>query len=326
MRKIIIYTLSGVLCAGSAISFASTQPGKSANKTLMLKMPASKAPAPISEQANSDLILEINGNIYPRDQFPGTCKDLFKGAACTEPSFGHYHVEAKKEGDLVHSKAVFNDPEGPQVLEESWEKDGHVQRAVIENRALKRRSEIEVKDGKVHYKMTDLKDGSVKTSTDDLDSNLVVPSTVMSYIRPYHEALKAGEPVKLRVAVMDRQEAFSFNIKKVRTEKALNGDEIMVLEMSPGSIIVKALVDPMYFYIRVKTGEMFAFEGKSALRRKEGEKYKDLIVKAAYEYKVNQLKVAAGPQLKNGCTEEMLKLGTSKCSVQENGAIPGKGN
>ncbi|MBC7396697.1 MAG: hypothetical protein H7333_04565 [Bdellovibrionales bacterium] len=283
------------------------------------KVPVKTNATPALEVAKNDLLLDIDGNIYPRDQLPQTCPDLLKGVKCLVDSFGHYHVESKKEGELIYSKAVFSGPEGPQVIEESWEKDGHVQKAVVENHALEKRSELEVRDGKVYYKVTDLKDQSVKTAEDKYQDNLVVPSTVMSYIRPHNAELAAGKDVSFRIAVLDRKEAYTFNMKKIRNEKAANGDEVMVLQMSPSSIIVKALVDPMYFYISVKTGEMFAFEGKSALRRKEGEKYKEMAVRTTYQYKVNQFKVAEAPRLNIGepCTDDMIKTGAVKCSIPE---------
>ena len=239
MRNILFVFLLGI---------SSVQAAKNAAPT---KAEVAKNPV---ELAKKDLLLEINGSIYPRDELPTTCADLLKGGKCAVESYGHYHVEVKKEGELAYAKATFADPSGIQVTEESWEKDGHVQRAVVENKALERRSELEVRGEQVFYKVTDLSDQSVKTSEGKLDANLVVPSTVMSYIRPFNAELAAGKEISLRIAVLDRRESFSFHIKKVRNEKTLDGDEVMVLEMSANSLLVRALVDPMYFYVKTKNG------------------------------------------------------------------------
>jgi hypothetical protein len=75
-------------------------------------------------------LLEIDGKIFPKDSFPESCKDLFKGAKCGAESFGHYHTESVKQGDQVYSKATFTGPEGVQVIEVSWEKDGKVIKAI----------------------------------------------------------------------------------------------------------------------------------------------------------------------------------------------------
>jgi hypothetical protein len=304
----------------TVLSIASSGALAKPAKTLPVKPDLRKAE--VMKQAQQDLLLEIDGRIYPKDSLPQQCEGLLKGVKCPVDSFGHYHVEARKEADLVHSLAVFSAPEGPQVIEESWEKDGRVIKARIENKALGKVSLLEVKDGKVHYTVTQ-KDGDVDTSTDDSEENLVVPSTVMSYIRPHFAEILRGEKVKLKVAVLDRRESFTFYMKKYKEEKAANGDDILVLEMAPGSIIVKALVSPMYFYLNAKSGELFAFEGRSALRRKEGDKYKELDVRAAYEYKVNaynlQKASAKNDALPIGnCSKgEMLVPGQAgKCEVK----------
>lgn len=271
-------------------------------------------------QAKKDVVLEITGRIYPKDTFPAACAGLLKGEKCPVESFGQYHVESKKEGELIHNSAVFSAPEGPQVIEDSWERNGRVQKARVENRALGKVSELEVKDGKVFYKVTMAEDGSVKTSEDDYEDNLVVSSTIMSYIRPYTDRLAAGEKVKLKVAVLDRRESYTFYIQKEKFEKNAKGEDILVLKMSPGSIFVSALVDPMYFYTNPKTGEMFAFEGRSALRRKEGNKYKELDVRAAYEYKVNAYnKLTAKNDALPGaetCSTGMVLGKDAKCEVK----------
>jgi hypothetical protein len=259
-------------------------------------------------------ILEIMGSIYPVDQLPEKCTGILSGMKCSEPAFGKFHVLAKKEGELTASTTTFSGPEGVQVTEQSWEKDGHVRRAVIENLAIQKKSELEVRDGKVFYRVTDLKDGSMKTSEDDAEENLVVPSTVMAYIKPSFQDLKAGKEVRLKVAVLDRRESYSFVMRKVKSGVTADGAEMMVLEMAPVSFIIKALVDPMYFYIKPATGAMFAFEGRSALRRKQGDVYKEIKVQTAYDYKINR---NAEAQVADRCDASKMILGKdAKCEVK----------
>lgn len=271
---------------------------------------SSAGAGPVSPQpkASPPLLLEIEGKIFPQNRFPESCKSLFQGVKCTAESYGRYHSESLMRGDLVYSKTTFSDPEGIQVLEESWEKDGRVQKAIIDNRVLGKKSEIEIKDGKVYYKVTD-RDGNVKTSDTDAEPELVVPSTVMAYVRPKFPDLMAGKEVKLKVIVPDRRDSFTFYMKKIREEKSPEGDAIMVLEMKPSSIIVKAFVDRMLFYVRPKTNEMFAFEGKSSLKLKEGDQYKDILVNTAYEYRINAY---AKPE----ATPSPCDIMATKCEVK----------
>jgi hypothetical protein len=302
MMNVMLNSFLSILAMTCAVNaFASSQPVKpSATKLAAAAASSSPSASPNAKDAAVNVaaakgaaddlkkmtLLEIDGKIYPRDDFPESCRTLLKGSGCAVDPYGKYHVEAKKEGDLVYSKAVFSDHDGIQVTEESWEKDGHVQRAVVDSKVLGKKSELEVKNGKVLYKTTE-KDGTVKTSEDDADDNLVVASTVMSYIRPMFKSLNEGKEIKIRVAVLDRQEAFTFAIKKDHEDKGTDGAEIMVLKMAPTSLIIKAVVDPLYFYVHPKTGEMFAFEGRSALRKKDGDSYKEMSVRSAYTYRVN---------------------------------------
>jgi hypothetical protein len=232
----------------------------------------------------TDLLVEVKGNIYPHDLFPQNCQGILQGARCSVESYGHYHLEMKKQGELVYNHVTFSGPEGTQVIEDSWEKNGKVQKAIIENRAIGKRSQLEVKNGKVFYEVTDLKDQSVKKSEDLAEDNLVVPSTIMNYISNYREQISKGENLVLKIAVLDRRDSFTFKVKKIKDGMDQNGEPIQVLEMAPASFIVKAAVDPMYFYIKSKSGQLFAFEGESGLRRKVGNSYEKMKVRTAYEY------------------------------------------
>ncbi len=267
-------------------------------------------------RADAKMLLEIHGRIYPKDSIPSECKGLLEGAPCPAQSFGKVRMVSRLEQDgLVHAMNVFSAPEGDQVIEESWEKEGHVRRAVIENRVLQKKSELEVKDGKVHYKVTDLRDQSVKTSVDDAEENLVVPSTVMSYVRPHFEDLAKGKEFPLKVAVLDRRDSFSFVMRKLKVGKTVAGEDYLVLEMAPVSLIVKAVVDPMRFYLKPGTGELFAFEGKSALKRKKSDGYEDLKVQTVYDYKVNSYRKTVA--VKKDCSEPEWSLkGAPKCEVK----------
>jgi hypothetical protein len=247
--------------------------------------PAMSSFAAVAPASASGLLMEINGRIYPKENFPSNCAQLFQGAKCDVDSYGHYHLEAKKDGDSIYNYVTFSGPDGDQVIEQSWEKDGKVKKAIIENRAIGKRSKLEVKDGIAYYEVTDLSDQSVKKSQDDAEENLVVPSTMLNYVKMNQPRINRGETIQIKMAVLDRRDSFTFNIQKIREEKSVDGEPIQVLLMSPASFLVKAAVDPMYFYVRPKNSEMFAFEGESGLRRKVGNAYEKMKVRTAYDYR-----------------------------------------
>jgi hypothetical protein len=71
----------------------------------------------------------------------------------------------------------------------------------------------------------------------------------------------------------------------------------------------------MRFYLKPGTGELFAFEGKSALKRKKGDGYEDLKVNTVYDYKVNSYRKTVA--VKKDCSEPEWSLkGAPKCEVK----------
>ena len=308
MRK--LGPLAGALALlGGTIVFANeikTEPKVETTAT-------STADAAIAKDIKKDLVLEFDGDIYPKKQFPENCGELLHGGKCDAKPLGTMHLESKKEGTVVYSKSTFSDAEMLQVTEESWEEDGHVLRVSIDNNVQKKVFELEVKDNKVFYKITDKVNGSVKTSVEDAEADLVVPSTILSYIGNKLGDLAAGKEVKVKVAAIDHQEAFTFTLKKYRMEKTLSGDPVMVLELKAKSFFVRSVVDPMFLYIG-KDGELVGFEGKSPLRQKDGDKYKELTVRVGYHYVTDLLK--PNFQLTAGmCDDTNNKTGMTKCEI-----------
>ncbi len=269
-------------------------------------------------EPKSDLLLSLDGKIFPQDALPDSCKSLLQGVKCEAQSYGRCHIESKKEGELIYNKSVFTGPEGDQQIEQSWEKDGHVQKAIVDAKVIGKLMQAEIKDGKIYYQVTDTKTNETKKTEDTAEENLVAPSTIMSYIRPHSAKIAAGQKVQIKVIAFERMESFTFNIKKVRDEKTLDGEPVQVLEMSPANIIVKALVSPMYFHIKTKTGEMFAFEGESAVRRKVGNSWKKMQVFTAYDYKVNATGNAS-VVAKSECdpTASFDPKNTEKCEIKQ---------
>ncbi len=74
----------------------------------------------------------------------------------------------------------------------------------------------------------------------------------------------------------------------------------------------------MYFYVRAKSGEMFAFEGESGLRKKVGDSYEKMQVRSAYEYR-NFKSTPPSMASKRDCDPTSMFTGKSpmKCEVKQ---------
>ena len=266
------------------------------------------------------LLMEITGHIYPKDSLPLNCKGILQGVKCEASAYGRYHLEAKKEGELIYNYVTFSGPEGDQVIEQSWEKNGKVKKAIIENRAIGKRSQLEVKNGIAYYEVTDLNDRSVKKSEDNAEDNLVVPSTMLTYEKANAERIAKGETVQIKMAVLDRRDSFTFNVHKIKDDKSADGEAIQVLEMTPASFLVKAAVDPMYFYVKPKNSELFAFEGESGLRKKIGNTFEKMKVRTSYDYRYyGTIATEQQASKKSDCDTAAMITGKTavKCEVKQ---------
>jgi hypothetical protein len=59
---------------------------------------------------------------------------------------------------------------------------------------------------------------------------------------------------------------------------------VIVAKMKPTSMIIAALVKPLYFYFDKASGKMVEFRGRVLPKLKDGDKFKDLDAETVYSY------------------------------------------
>jgi hypothetical protein len=226
-------------------------------------------------------IFEMTGKIYIKKDLPKACENVHVGISCDSTSIGSFRAESFRQGPEVYSKTQFLNAKGEQVLEESWRAGEKLVRAKILNRQLKIKTSVEVKDGKAYFTLVH-DDGRKEEAKESVDDSVVVPSTLMAYLKPRMKSLIAGSEVTVKMAVLDRKAAYTFDIKKMGTTKGVAGAEVLVLRMKPANWIIAQIVDPMFFYLDQKGDRLIGFDGRSALRREDGDKLRDIDAKVAY--------------------------------------------
>jgi hypothetical protein len=249
-----------------------------------------------AKDAPTGLLLDLEGKIFPSEK----------------PSagpFGYFHVESKNEGDVIYSVGTYRGPEGVQVVERTWDARGHVRHVMTENSALQKTYDFEVREGRTHYQTTDLITKGIKKSEDAAPDNLVVPSTLIAYLRQFSKDLIAGKPVEVEMAVLERQNSYAFTMQKIREEKTSSGDTILVFKFYPSNLLLRLLVDPMYFSLKPDKFELVSIEGKSMLRKKVGDQFKEFTAKTLFDYRIDQFKID------ESCSNDLLKPGEAKCVV-----------
>lgn len=272
-----------------------------------------KAAVTAPADANTNKVFEMLGKIYIKKELLPACETVNRGFPCSQAGYGDFRVLSEKQEDSIYSLATFADQDGIQVIEKSWVKDGKIQKGILENKQVGYTTVLEVRDGTAFYD-TEFTDGRKKSDHEKAEENLVLPSSLIAYLKPKFPKIINGETVPIRMAVMDKRESFRFDVSKDRIEKGSEGQDILVMKMKGSSFIVSKVVDPMFFFIDLKKDKILGFEGRSALARKEGSKWKPLDVKVAYNIIYDQPKsdtAATKPTADTSCLESE----TSKCVI-----------
>lgn len=151
----------------------------------------------------------------------------------------------------------------------------------VDQKQIGAQGSVEVKDGKAHFSFT--KDGKTKTATEKAESNFVVGSSALPYLRKHWDDISKGKTVKVRLGVVDRLETVGFEFFRDR-EVEMNGRKVYVLKMKPSSFIIAALVNPLYWYVTADGEKLLEIHGRSQVRQKVGKDWKDLDAVTVYEY------------------------------------------
>ena len=148
-------------------------------------------------------------------------------------------------------RGVYTDMQGNiLVTEESRYQKGKLLSLEIEHKQRQEKWTATVKDGRVYFENKDKK-GKVKKDDIKLKPNFVTRANLKDYLFQRWKQLMNGETVKMRYAVLLRQETFGFKVKKDR-EEVINGEKMLVFRMKPTNFLIAQFVDPIYFYVRVR--------------------------------------------------------------------------
>jgi hypothetical protein len=123
------------------------------------------------------------------------------------------------------------------------------------------------------------------------------------------------------LGAVDRGTSYSFTVQKIREEKNSAGEPIAVLKLAPGNFFIRVFFGPMYLYVNMKTFELVSFEGKTALRRKKGGDYEELVARTLYHYQIDRLKIDAA-DCATGTGADGTPGAGMKCSVPGTSETP----
>ena len=179
-----------------------------------------------------------------------------------------------KAGERSTVVSTFALPDGPLVAtEETILNKGQIEKHTVNQILMKEKGFVEVKDGKVFFSYT--KEGKTKTSEEKLASNFTVDATLVDYLTPRMKELQAGENVEVRYGVLDRCETVGFKFFKTE-DTNLAGKSSFILKMKPGSFIIAALVDPLFFTFAKEGNKLQRIVGRTLPKQLVDGKWKDV--------------------------------------------------
>jgi hypothetical protein len=142
--------------------------------------------------------------------------------------------------------------------------------------------QVEVRNGRAFFTYT--KGGKTKTDDEAIKGNLVVGPTIPLLMIEHWSEITSGKKVEARMAVLDRLETVGFEFSKEK-EEMLGGEKVIVIKMRPSSLLIAALVSPLHFYANLEGTKIREVHGRTHLKLKDGDGWKDLDAETVYDFK-----------------------------------------
>lgn len=190
----------------------------------------------------------------------------------------NYERFQEVKGDRVLDRAVFKTLDGQVMTEEKMDTvAGKLVRYDMGQKQIKQQAWIEVKGGKVTFNLK--KEGKPNyPSTIDEPENFMIGLEIVPFIQKHWDSLLKGEEKTIRLGVWHRQEAIRFDLTKVEGKA---GE--LVIKMSPSSMFIRALVDPIFFDFDLKTKDLNSYRGRAVPKINRDGKFEDFDGKVTYK-------------------------------------------
>lgn len=134
---------------------------------------------------------------------------------------------------------------------------------------------VKVEGRRVSFRLDDGR--TVRRATEEVTDPVVVGPTLIGTIVTHLDALRAGEVVPVRMAILDRLETLGFHLS---AEPAARGRTRVT--MTASSPIIALAVDPVTFVFDDATRHLVRLEGRVPPRVLEGEDWADLDARVEY--------------------------------------------
>ncbi len=182
--------------------------------------------------------------------------------------------------EILKFHNVYSYPDGKEAFTEDVELKGtEVISYKVNQKQLVEEGAIEVKDKKIFFTYKK-KDHEKKTAEEDYVDNLVIGPSIVPYMQKTWDKIKAGDKVRVRLAVPDRRETVGFEFFKDKTST----EAMIVVKMKASSLVISAIVDPLYFTFLPDGSRMFEMKGRTQAKKERDGKFSDLDAHTIYKF------------------------------------------
>jgi hypothetical protein len=219
----------------------------------------------------------LPGTVYAR----GTSNVLFRTVRT-----------ATRDGNTVRVLCVYNYPDGKLAARERITFiDGKLAFFQLDDLQADAQGTTRVSSApngkqKLEFDYTTVSGGRAKkkTDTETTDGEVLVGDMIPYFLVAHWNELMRGQPASFRFIASDRLETVGFKLVK-EGDVNWRGKSAVRLRMEPTSVIIRQLVDPLFFIVE-KDGahRVLMYDGRVTPRVRDGNSWKDLDAITIYDW------------------------------------------
>lgn len=184
-----------------------------------------------------------------------------------KPLFRYERV-SKLENNRRFVEVRFTELDGKLALEErvDYDENGKFRSFVRNHPQIQEKTWIEVSGGKVKFKREF--QGKTTEKQEDWKDNYVSNDQLPILIDKNWADLAAGKTFDMRLMIPSRQESIGFSVEKFKPG-SVRGEPTETFEMSPTSMILRSIVDPVVFHF-MKERKLLLIVGRMPVKEFDG--------------------------------------------------------
>ncbi len=198
--------------------------------------------------------------------------------ATAQPRFVYQRLVGEHDGALV-STHLTRDLTGATAIHESatHSESYALLEYVLHRNQLGQAGTIRVDGDRVSFRRLDGE--KQRTRVERVNAPVVVGPTLVGHIVRHLGALRAGEVLGVRLAVLERLETIGFELQAVDGQPGKTR-----IRVKPSSFFVALMVDPLYFTFDTATAKLVRLEGRVPPKVRTGKAWRELDARVEYRF------------------------------------------